>query len=259
MRAVPRRVVRLTSSVEDVERLAARGWPGLGQERLGGWVLREGAGYTGRANSALVAGDPGLPATTAVEQVERWYADRGLPPRFQLAYPLTGPDDPAGPVDAVLAERGYQVVTPTFTFVTDLRGARPAPLGDLEARWADDPDQEWLGPESPLHGRHPRAVEVITACPARYLTLRAQGRFVARARLVVTDDWAGLTELVVDPPARGAGVGRRAMGELTREATGRGARFGYLQVLQANAPAVGLYDALGWRRHHRYHYRARPS
>ena len=258
-REVPPRVVRPTSSIDDVQRLAARGWPGLEQHRLGGWLLRAGAGYTGRANSALVAGDPGLPIEEAVTRVEAFYAERQTSARFQLAYPLTGPQDPAGDVDAVLSRRGYAVVTPTYTYVTDLRTLDPAPLGDLTASWADDPDEEWLAPESPLHGRHPRAVDVITACPACYLTLRSGDAFVARARLVVTEDWCGITELVVDESARGRGIGRRAMGELTRAGRASGARFGYLQVLQTNAAATGLYDSLGWRRHHRYHYRALPS
>ncbi|WP_392465750.1 GNAT family N-acetyltransferase [Arsenicicoccus cauae] len=258
-REVPPRVVRPSSSVDDVQRLAARGWPGLEQHRLGGWLLRAGAGYTGRANSALVAGDPGLPVEDAVARVEAFYAERGTRARFQVAYPMTGPDDPAGAVDALLAARGYEVVTPTFTYVADLRSLEPAPLDGLTASWSEQPDEEWLAPESPLHGRHPRAVDVITACPARYLTLRSHGDFVARARLVVTEDWCGITELVVDEGARGRGTGRRAMGELTRAGRAAGARFGYLQVLQTNAAATGLYDALGWRRHHRYHYRVQPS
>ena len=70
-----------------------------------------------------------------------------------------------------------------------------------------------------LHGRHPRAVDVITACPARYLTLRSHGDFVARARLVVTEDWCGITELVVDEGARGRGT----------KATGKPPIFGMAQ------------------------------
>ena len=45
--------------VEDLERVAARGWPGLEQDTLGEWLLRAGGGFTGRANSVLVVGDPG--------------------------------------------------------------------------------------------------------------------------------------------------------------------------------------------------------
>jgi N-acetylglutamate synthase len=47
--------------VADLERLATRGWRGAEEAPLGEWLLRAGGGFTGRANSALVAGNPGMP------------------------------------------------------------------------------------------------------------------------------------------------------------------------------------------------------
>ncbi len=44
--------------VPELERLAARTWRGLEEERYGEWLLRAGGGFTGRANSVLVLGDP---------------------------------------------------------------------------------------------------------------------------------------------------------------------------------------------------------
>src|SRR5438270_176346 len=52
---------------------------------LGEWLLRAAGGFTGRANSALAAGDPGMPLPQAVDQVCRWYAARGLPPALTAA------------------------------------------------------------------------------------------------------------------------------------------------------------------------------
>src|SRR3712207_8558779 len=43
------------------------GWRAPEEEPLGGWLLRAGGGFTGRANTALVAGDPGRPLPEAVE------------------------------------------------------------------------------------------------------------------------------------------------------------------------------------------------
>ena len=66
--------------VADLERLAARGWRAPEEEPLGGWLLRAGGGFTGRANTALVTGDPGRTLPEAVAAVTAWYRDRGLRP-----------------------------------------------------------------------------------------------------------------------------------------------------------------------------------
>src|SRR4051812_32397821 len=90
-----------TASVEELERVAARGWRGRDTERLGEWLLRAAGGFTGRANSALPLGDPGVPVPDAVSRVERWYDARGVTPRFQV--PVPGAVD----VDAELDRRGW--------------------------------------------------------------------------------------------------------------------------------------------------------
>ena len=56
--------------------------------QLGSWLLRADGGFTGRANSALPLGDPGLPLAGAVDEVEAWYRARGLPPMIVIPGPL---------------------------------------------------------------------------------------------------------------------------------------------------------------------------
>ena len=41
-------------------------------------------------------------------------------------------------------------------------------------------------------------------------------------------------------------------------ATDRGGPSCTLQVVASNAPALALYDRLGFSEHHRYHYRLAP-
>src|SRR4051812_21690942 len=77
-------------SVVEVQRMSALSWQALETEPLGGWRLRSGNGFTGRANSVLPLGDPGLPLEQALNHVKSWYADRGLRPRFQLPGPDAG-------------------------------------------------------------------------------------------------------------------------------------------------------------------------
>ena len=87
------------ASVADLQRLSTLSWRPLETANLGGWRLRAGAGFTGRANSVLPLGDPGLPLDEAIAHVLSWYGQRGITPRFQLPQPLTA--------DAVRASLRY--------------------------------------------------------------------------------------------------------------------------------------------------------
>jgi ribosomal protein S18 acetylase RimI-like enzyme len=93
--------LHLSLGIAELERLAARSWQGLEEERYGDWLLRSGGGFTGRANSVLVVGNPADDLTTAVATVTRWYAERGLRPRAQV--PMPGAED----ADAALAAAGW--------------------------------------------------------------------------------------------------------------------------------------------------------
>lgn len=65
-------------TIVELETVAAQGWRAPEEAPLGRWLLRAARGFTGRANSALAAGDPGMPLAEAVTGVCDWYAARGL-------------------------------------------------------------------------------------------------------------------------------------------------------------------------------------
>lgn len=52
--------------------------------------------------------------------------------------------------------------------------------------------------------------------------------------------------LAVDPASRGQGIGQRLMRELLQQLRQRGVRRIYLEVEASNAPAIGLYQRLGF-------------
>ena len=53
-------------TIAELEAVAAQGWRAPEEAPLGGWLLRAAEGFTGRANSALAVGDPGLPLADAL-------------------------------------------------------------------------------------------------------------------------------------------------------------------------------------------------
>src|SRR5439155_541800 len=95
-----KRVPRSRTEIADLERVANAAWPAPVQEPLGGWILRAADGWTGRANSALPLGDPGMSRGEAIDAVADWYAARGLPARINVPLPL------AAGLDATLTPRG---------------------------------------------------------------------------------------------------------------------------------------------------------
>jgi N-acetylglutamate synthase len=256
--------VTVYDQIIHLERVAAKHWRGTEEARLGEWLLRAADGFTGRANSALPLGDPGLPLGTAVDAVADWYRDRGLPPMIALPLPLDG-DSPAGELDALLSERTWVTRSgPAFVMVAGLPLAcvpRDLPR-DAEFLADPEPDGAWL---ARYHYRGaerqpPVMRDVLTSAPAQAFTsIRSGTDVLAIARLSIADGWAGLTAVEVRSDHRRAGLGTAITAAACAEAASRGIRSVFLQVEVGNTAARSLYERCGFRYSHRYHYRVAPS
>ena len=73
------------------------------------------------------------------------------------------------------------------------------------------------------------------------------------------DDWVGLRGIEVDPAHRRQGLGLAVVDALLEWGAERGATTAYLQVLGDNAPAIAMYERLGFETHHAYRYLAPPG
>ncbi|WP_369251738.1 GNAT family N-acetyltransferase [Geodermatophilus amargosae] len=240
--------------VADLERLAARGWRGTDEEPLGGWLLRAGGGFTGRANTALVTGDPGRPLPEAVEAVTAWYRARGLRPGAAL------PGVQARPADAALAAAGWTRDDDVLVLTAPLV---PGPGPAVPVQLSPTPDDGWLTAYRHLGDALPdtaRAV-LVNAPDVVFAAVRPgpDAAPVAVARGVVTDDWLGVSAVTVAEEARRRGLATAVTAAVTRWGAQHGARWGYLQVTASNAPARALYRRAGYVEHHRYHYRWAPD
>jgi N-acetylglutamate synthase len=237
--------------VEDLERVAARGWRALEEEPLGDWLLRAGGGFTGRANSALVVGDPGRPLPDAVRTVASWYADRGLRPCAML------PGVQARPADAAFAAAGWARDSDVLVLTAPIGPPRPA---DAPVQLAEAPDDAWLAGYRYRGGELPPiAREVLTnAEDAVFAAVRLAPEpapVAAVARGVLTEGWLGVTAVTVAEEQRRRGLATAVMAALQCWAAERGAHSVYLQVAGDNGPARALYRRAGFIEHHRYHYR----
>jgi N-acetylglutamate synthase len=244
--------------VEDLERAAALHWQAPETEPLGEWRLRAAAGFTGRANSALPVGDPGLPLAEAITAVEDWYRRRDLRPMIVLPQGAA-PD----PLAALLAERSW-VPRPGPAFVMTAAVADiPASPADLEGAnvvFAPQPDAAFLGLYR-YRGQDlpPIARMLMMSAPWQaFGTISRDDRTVACGRVSVAGELGVLTAVEVDAGRRRQGLGAAITSGLAAAAAGQGARHMLLQVETNNAPARALYFRCGFRDSHRYHYMLAP-
>jgi GNAT superfamily N-acetyltransferase len=224
-----------TGDIRNLEYAAARAWPGVEQQWVDGWLLRYGHGSTRRANSAVpleVRGD-----LSALPAIIDWYSARGTAPL------LVAPDRlfrvPTGvPVD------GENVV-----MTTDLAITEPGPTISM----APHPDERWLG----IYERDV-PVDVLTAVVEGEVVFATRAdAAVGRAAVTSAPDgsrWAGLSAVHVVEAHRREGHARALCAALLGWAADRGATRAYVQVLSDNAPAIGLYEAMGFTTQHRVRY-----
>ena len=252
-------------TIIELERMAAEHWRGTEEQWLGDWLLRAAEGFTGRANSALPLGDPGMPLDEALAAVTAWYRDRGLPPMIVVPAPLEA--DPAGQeLDNQLSERNWLTRPgPVFVMVAGLPLAglpvESLPAG-REVQVTREPDDAWA---TRYHFRGqdylpPIARKIFTSAEEQsFVSIREDGDVLAIARLSIAAGWAGLTAVEVNPAYRRQGLGVAITATACREAVLRGLHSVFLQVEVDNTPARALYERLGFRYSHRYHYRIAPS
>lgn len=236
-----------------LERIAADGWPGLHTELVDGWLLRAGAGWTGRANSALPLADGDGDLRHRMAQVARWYRAHELAPLVQVPLPAM-----AGLRDR-LARLGWAERWGAVVLVGDIDpllahvGRRPdLPPITVHA----EPDAAWLGAYHYRGGQLPDvAVDVLRAgASPRFLSVVEHDEVIAICRTSVSEGWMGLTAVEVAPQHRRRGLATHLLVGALELARAGGATYAYLQTERTNTAALEVYRRAGFVEHHHYAY-----
>jgi len=235
----------------DVEQLfltTALGRPAVETSYVGQWLLRASSGWTGRGNSLLPAGDPGIETEEALKRARAFYDERGLPSLalVRLDSPLTEEIRRYGWTDARPEQSDVLVMHTTL----DLVNAEPG----YEVAIHDRPDAEWYAVafEGPVPDAAPAVME--GAPRAAFASVRLDGRVVAVGRGSMTGHWVGIDGVRVDPSYRRKGLGTAVLQGLTRWAGPLGGRRSYLEVVEENTAALTTYTNLGYTPAYRYRY-----
>ncbi|MBB4686119.1 GNAT family N-acetyltransferase [Amycolatopsis jiangsuensis] len=232
---------------EELEMVCSKAWPPVVGEPLGQWRLRWADGFTGRANSALAVGDPGMTVPAALAAVCDFAHARAIPPAVQVV------QDSEQERAVAAAGWGEQVGHAAGHRVSVLTGPLPAGPGP-GAEVLDGPTSQWW--ELTVGTSEPSVAErhVMTTGKVGYGVVSADGVTAGAVRGAIVDGWLHVSRLAVRPDFRRRGLARAVLYALAAWGRAQGAEQWVLQVAVDNTGALALYSGLGCTEHHRYRY-----
>lgn len=220
-------------------------WPAPSTLIFGGFAVRFAHGYSGRANSASAMQPKADLGEADIAAIERLYREAGLPPTFRDT-PLM-----SRPTRKRLDARGYVLKDASFGMVADFAAAAFQRRSDVEI--SREPSPEWLEGISRFQTPDKRSPEHLKAIvgairvPVFFATVRQESRAIGFGFSAVDRGYAEIASVMLDPAARGQGIGRGMVETLLAEAVAAGATKGFLQVESKNRIAKALYQKLGYR------------
>ena len=242
--------------IPGIEEQSLNAWPALQTMHYDGWVLRFGAGYTRRANSINPLYPSTLELSKKVRECEEIYGSRGQDTVFKL----TAAAQPAE-LDAYLEQQGYVRAATTSVCSLALHDLElPQGTGFEDTGTATD---AWLEVFSALNKVERRYLPAMTGIlgnlisPACFATRKAGASAAAVGMAVRQRDSVWLFDIVTAPEYRRQGLGRALVWHLLSWGKMQGASHAYLQVMQNNVPALGLYRQLGFKGLYEYWYRVK--
>lgn len=224
-------------------------WPAIDTLLMDGWVVRAANGYSGRANSASAVRIGARLDDALLREIVCFFRAQGLPPAIRVT-PLAAPD-----VAERLAREGWRIVTRSGGMIAEFLPQQADYVGSVLTSVAD---QAWCSGVSALQDERKRNAEHLYAIVSRirreagFATVLHEGRTAAFGMVVIDRGMAEIGSIIVDPAARGRGIGRGLVRGLMAHAAEKGGTRFFLQVEACNAVARGLYASLGFE--HLYPY-----
>ena len=248
------------AAVVRLEEICADAWPPMIDTPLGQWRLRASGGFTGRANSALVLGDPGIPMADALATVREFAGRHGIAPRLQV--PVDTPWHRAVVEHGWTLDTGHGAGCRVLVMVGSLsRLSASIEPDDVRLHIAEEPGADWweVVGAAPANEGQRHVLRGATLDQVGFGLASAGASAVGAVRAVVLEDHLQVAQLMVLAHYRRRGLASALLGMVARWALERDARWGVLQVAEHNEAAITLYRRLGFRTHHHYEYLRPPA
>lgn len=237
-----------------IEELSLNAHPALNTMSYDGWLMKYSEGYTNRANSVNMLYESKLPFEEKIPYCEEMYTKQNLPTVFKIT-PLSEQ------MDFYLENRGYEYVTKTNIMRMELCDLNKE---DLHAEVVEGISEDFIEGYFSLIQIDEHSKEVARKIFSNTINnrfsaiIKEDGKIVAVGICVAEHDYVGLYNIVVSRDYRRKGYGRDICASLLAKAESIGTKSAYLQVVNTNEKAKGLYHKLGFHYEYSYWYRVKP-
>lgn len=246
-----------------IEQAVVRSWPALETEAIDGWLARGSSGGSERANSVSALAYTGTDLDRSLAVVERFYRQRGLPPKFTVS-------DSIAPLalDDELAARGWIRAGEHVTMAKDVGTARvaaPPPTQaqpiEIDRHGAPTPAWQQVYLQGLSENRRGAAMRLVagTPSPRFFLAATRDGQTIGSALTIVDGPLASVQCMATLASARRTGAAVAILGAIDATAVEHGASRIYLQTDADNHAAISLYQRAGFAIVSRYHTRSLPA
>ncbi|TXB68791.1 GNAT family N-acetyltransferase [Paracoccus aurantiacus] len=226
-----------------LDRTFEASWPAAEYAVAGAFRIGRGEGGGMRVSSArLVSTEWNMDDIGQAIEIQRSW---GQPPAFRLS---EGQGIEAEDLRAALQSRGFRRHTPTRLLCADLGALTdtPVPRVTCFAVWPPLAIQRELWTEQGI-GAARQAIMARVTLPKVALLGRIEDRAAAVGFVAAGESLAILHALEVLPSLRRKGLARWMLREAAFWAAGQGCDTLALAVTSENAPALSLYDEMGFR------------
>lgn len=235
---------------DPLHRIFETSWPAAEYRQIGGFRTGRGAGGGWRVSSAHA---DGVWQPDQIAQVEAAQQDWGQMPLFRV-------DDGDSDLADALAARGYSAHAPTVMLAAPVEplAAVQIPAVTCFALWPPLAIQRDLWTENQVGPARQAVMDRVTL-PRAALLGRTSDRAAGVGFVAADGPVAMLHALAVLPEWRRAGLARWMVRGAAQWAQQQGAAQLVLAVERGNAPALALYDQLGFVEQWGYRYFRRDA